>query len=83
MKVRLEINRWIGGDISLEDAASKASRYQGDAFGTLEALECQVEHLTRVVQQILTPEQIIALLIEQGYVNATLCDLDDKTNGTV
>ncbi len=79
MKICLSTKAWLGDDLEIEEAAELVSNYPAymDPEGVLEHLTAQIEHLTDVIQTILTPEQIVIILKKRGYLDAAICDLDE------
>jgi hypothetical protein len=79
MKICLSTTEWLGDDLGIEEASELVSNYPlyRNQEGIIEHLTAKVEHLIDVIQSILTPEQIVAILRKRGYPNAAICDLDE------
>lgn len=78
MKICLSTTMQFLNDLEIEDAAEYVTMVPIlEEGGLFEGLTAQVEHLTEVIQTILTPEQIITLLKKRGHPDAVICDLDE------
>lgn len=70
MKICLSNKRWLGQDLTMDEALNRVLDSEDYEGGKLEQLEADVLRLRWVLSVILTPEQILMLIKCDGYPDA-------------
>jgi hypothetical protein len=74
----LSNKKWLGRDITLDEALDVLLPESYNEEGRLESLEAELKRVKWVLRTILSTEQILFLIKCNGYPDAVLCNTPPK-----